>query len=111
MALLRGLAVGLSLRSRMDWALQAGSDGLMMEPSHVGETYDHPLPGRISLMTLIEKLRSLAHELAGEAWDFERRQLAAQADVRRRAARVLMTQADSIQREDAMFEDPRAGFD
>ena len=82
----------------------------MMGLSHVGETYDHPLPGRISLMTRIEKLRSLARELAGEAWDYERRQLAAQAYVRRRAARVLMTQADTIQREDAMFEDPPAEF-
>ena len=59
----------------------------------------------------IAKLRTLARELAGDAWDYERRQLAAQAHVRRRAARVLMTQADTIQREDAMFEDPQAEFD
>lgn len=59
----------------------------------------------------IEELRTLARELAGEAWDYERRQLAAQAHVRRRAAKVLMTQADIIQREDAMFEDPQSGFD
>ena len=51
----------------------------MMGLSHVGETYDHPVPGRISLMTRIEKLRTLARELAGEACDYERRQLAAQA--------------------------------
>ena len=30
-------------------------------------------------MTTIEKLRTLARELAGEAWDYKRRQLAAQA--------------------------------
>ena len=59
----------------------------------------------------IETLRTLARELAGEAWDYERRQLAAQAYVRRRAARILMTQADTIQREDAMFEDPQAESD
>ncbi len=57
-------------------------------------------------MMSIEKLRSLARELAGEAWDYERRQLAAQAHVRRTAAKVLMTQADTIQRDDAIFEDP-----
>jgi len=62
-------------------------------------------------MMSIEKLRSLAREVAGEAWDYERRQLSAQAHVRRRAAEVLMTQIDIIQREDAMFEDPHAEFD
>ena len=62
-------------------------------------------------MMSIQKLRTLARELAGEAWDYERPQLAAQAYVRRRAARALMTQADTIQREDAMFEDPQAEFD
>lgn len=62
-------------------------------------------------MTGIEKLRTLARELAGEAWDYERRQLVAQAYVRRKAATVLMTQADTIQREDAMFDDPQAEFD
>ena len=62
-------------------------------------------------MTTIEKLRALARELAGDAWDYERRQLAAQAHVRREAAKVLMTQADIIRREDAMFEDPQAGFE
>lgn len=56
----------------------------------------------------IEKLRTVARELAGEAWDFERRHLVAQAHVRRKAARVLMAQADLIQREDVMFEDPQA---
>ena len=59
-------------------------------------------------MMSIEKLRTVARELAGEAWDYDRRQLAAQAHVRRKAAKVLMTQADIIQREDAMFEDPQA---
>ena len=62
-------------------------------------------------MMSIEKLRTLSCELAGEAWDYERRQLDAQAYVRRRAAHVLMTQADAIQREDAMFEDAQAEFD
>lgn len=56
-----------------------------------------------------EKLRALARELAGEAWDYERRHLVAQAHVRRRAAKMLVAQADTIQREDAMFEDPQAG--
>lgn len=59
-------------------------------------------------MMSIEKLRALARDLAGEAWDYERRQLAAQAHVRRKAAKVLMTQADTIRREDAMFEVPPA---
>ena len=62
-------------------------------------------------MTTIEKLRTLARELAGEAWDHQRRQLAAQAYVRREAANVLMTQAGLIQSEDAMFGDPEAEFD
>ena len=57
-------------------------------------------------MTSIEKLRNLARELAGEAWDYHRRHLPAQAHVRRLAAKVVMNQADSIQDEDAMFEDP-----
>ena len=60
-------------------------------------------------MTTIEKLRTLARELAGEAWDYERRRLAAQAHVRRQAAKVVMTQAETIQREDEMFEDPPMG--
>lgn len=58
-------------------------------------------------MATIEKLRTLARELAGEARDYERRQLTAQAHVRRKAAKELMTQADSIQREDAMFVVPQ----
>lgn len=62
-------------------------------------------------MTSIRKLRALARELAGEAWEYGRRQLAAQAYVRRKAANVLVTQADTIQREDAMFEDPHVEFD
>ncbi|MDE2782951.1 MAG: hypothetical protein OXK77_08345 [Gemmatimonadota bacterium] len=62
-------------------------------------------------MTTTEKLRSLARDLAGEAWDYERRQLTAQAYVRRQAAKVLMAEADTIQREDAMFQDPQAEFD
>lgn len=45
------------------------------------------------------------------SWDYERRHLAAQAHVRRKAARVLVTQADTIQREDAMFEDPHVDVD
>ena len=62
-------------------------------------------------MTTIEKLRTLARELAGEAWDYERRQLAAQAYVRRKAARAVMNQADTIQREDDFFDEPLAGCD
>ena len=59
-------------------------------------------------MTTIENLRNLARELAGEAWDYERRQLAAQAHVRRQAAKAVMKQADRMQHEDAMFADPQA---
>lgn len=62
-------------------------------------------------MTTIEKLRTLARQLAGEAWDYERRQLVAQAHVRSTAAEALMIQADTIQREDAMFEDPQIECD
>ncbi|MXV96972.1 MAG: hypothetical protein F4Y07_15035 [Gemmatimonadetes bacterium] len=62
-------------------------------------------------MRSIEKLRALARELAGEAWDYGRRHLSAQAYVRRKAADALMTQADTIQREDEMFEDPSAEVD
>ena len=62
-------------------------------------------------MTTIEHLRNLARELAGEAWDYERRQLAAQAYVRRQAAKAVMKQADTIQREDDFFEDPLATCD
>lgn len=57
-------------------------------------------------MTTIERLRALARDLAGEAWDYKRRHLAAQAHVRRKAAKTVMKQADAIQREDAIFEDP-----
>ncbi|MCY3705535.1 MAG: hypothetical protein OXH08_08550 [Gammaproteobacteria bacterium] len=57
-------------------------------------------------MTTIEKLRSLARDLAGEAWDYDRCRLVAQAHVRRKAAKTVMKQADAIQREDAIFEDP-----
>ena len=63
------------------------------------------------MTTTSEKLRTLARELAGEAWDHERRRLAAQAHVRRQAARALMTQADNIQHEDEMFQDPPMGGD
>lgn len=59
-------------------------------------------------MTTIEKLRTLARELAGEAWAYDRRRLPAQAHVCRVAAKAMMDQADSIQDEDAMFEDPPA---
>ena len=37
-------------------------------------------------MTTIEKFRTLACELAGEAWDYDHRHLPAQAYVRRLAA-------------------------
>ena len=62
-------------------------------------------------MTTIEKLHALARELAGAAWDYDRRQLAAQAHVRREAANAVVNQADTIQREDAMFQDPEAKYD
>ena len=52
-----------------------------------------------------------ARKLAGEASDYERRHLAAQAYVRREAARVVMKQADAIHREDAIFEDAPAAQD
>ena len=55
-------------------------------------------------MTTIERLRALARELAGEAWDYDRRRLPAQAHVRRLAASAVMNQADSIRDEDAIFE-------
>ena len=57
-------------------------------------------------MTTIERLRTLARDLAGEAWDYDRRRLAAQAHVRREAATAVMEQADMIEREDAIFEEP-----
>lgn len=60
-------------------------------------------------MTIIEKLRELARELAGEAWDYDRRRLPAQAHVRRRAASAAMRQAEAIQLEDAMFDDAPKG--
>ena len=60
-------------------------------------------------MTTIDKLRALARELAGEAWDHDRRHQPAQAFVRREAAKAVMKQADSIQREDVIFEEPPAG--
>lgn len=56
-------------------------------------------------MTTVDKLRALARELAGEAWDYDRRRLSAQAYVQREAAKAVMKQADSIQREDAIFDD------
>ena len=62
-------------------------------------------------MTTIEKLRALARDLAGEAWDYDRRRLAAQAHVRRKAAKAVMKQADAIQREDGIFEEPSAEYD
>ena len=68
-------------------------------------------PATKPVTTTSEKLRNLASELAGEAWNYERRRLAAQGHVRRQAARALMTQADNIQHEDEMFEDPPMGGD
>ena len=56
-------------------------------------------------MTTTEKLRTLARELAGEAWDYDHRRLPAQAYVRRLTAKAVMDQADSIQRENAIFEE------
>lgn len=60
-------------------------------------------------MTSIQKLRTLARELAGEAWDYDRRHLPAQAYVRQMAAKAVMNQADIIQHEDAIFEDRPVG--
>lgn len=62
-------------------------------------------------MSTVEKLRTLARELAGEAWDYDRRHLSAQAYVRREAAKAVMNQADTIQREDAIFADTPIGND
>ena len=56
-------------------------------------------------MTTAEKLRMLARELAGEAWDYDRQRLAAQAYVRREAATAVMEHADSIEHEDSIFEE------
>lgn len=61
-------------------------------------------------MKTTEKLRTLARELAGEAWDYDRRRLVAQGYVRRKAAKVAMKHADAIEREDAIFEDPPAEY-
>lgn len=81
-----------------------GHDESMMRPSYrPGTTTPNP---EDDLITIIERLRSLARELAGEAWDYDRRQLPAQAHVRREAAKEVMNRADAIQREDAMFNDP-----
>jgi len=46
-------------------------------------------------MTIIEKLRALARELAGEAWDYDHRHLCAHAYVRRLAAKAAIKEADS----------------
>jgi len=62
-------------------------------------------------MTIIERIHNLARELAGEAWEYDRRHLVAQAYVRRKAAKAVMKQADTIQREDAIFEDPPEAYD
>ena len=48
----------------------------------------------------------MARDLAGEAWDYDRRRLAAQAYVRREAAIAVMNLADIIEHEDAIFEEP-----
>ena len=60
-------------------------------------------------MTTIEKLRTLARELAGEAWDYDRRQLAAQARVRRLAAKAVMKQADAIMIAGECLREPAGG--
>lgn len=62
-------------------------------------------------MTTAEKLRAMARELAGEAWDYDRRRLVAQAYVRRKAATAVMNHADRIGHEDAIFEEPGDGLD
>lgn len=84
-----------------------GDDGAMMRELH------RRTPGTPNLvghpMMTIEKLRALAYELDGEALNHDHRHLCAQAYIRRLAAKALMKQADSIQREDAMFADPPVG--
>lgn len=80
-------------------------DRSMMEPWHIRVEPRPPKP-EDRPMTTVEKLRALARELAGEAWDHDRRCLPAQAYVRREAAKAVMKQADRIQREDSIFDDP-----
>ena len=59
------------LRSR--WSERAkDSDGLMMSLSHL---WVEPCPPKEEPPMRIEKLRTLARELAGEACDYERREL------------------------------------
>ena len=80
-----------------------------MRPLHRRVPTNPKPEGHLILMTTIERLRTLARELAGEAWDYERRCLVAQAHVRRVAAKAVLNQADSIQREDSIFEDQPVG--
>lgn len=68
------------------------------------ETDAHPPPGD-SYDDHREAPHTGPRTLAGDAWDYDRRQLVAQAHVRREAAKVVMNQADTIQREDAVFDD------
>lgn len=112
----RGAAAELVLTRHTGWANPAtvllvriservgGADGTMMNAIHFG-TCDHT-NSEGHLMTTIEKLRTLARELAGEAWDYDRQHLVAQAYVRREGAKTVMKQAEIIRREDAIFEDP-----
>lgn len=77
----------------------------MIRPLHLRITYDHPNPEDHRLMTTAERLRTVARDLAGEAWDYDRRRLGAQAHVRREAAMAVMNLADIIEHEDAIFEE------
>ena len=56
-------------------------------------------------MRLVDKLRAPARELAGRSPGLRHRRLPAQAYVRRQVAKAVMKQADSIRREDAIFDD------
>lgn len=77
-----------------------------MRPWHLGVPSIHLKPEGPRCQWPSRSSTNLARELAGEAWDFERRHLVAQAYVRREAARAVMEQANVIQREDAVFEEP-----
>ena len=83
-----------------------GDDGSMIRPLHLRITCDYLNPEGHHPMTTAERLRTLARDLAGEAWDYDRRRLAAQAYVRREAAIAVMNRADIIEHEDAIFEEP-----
>ena len=63
-------------------------------------------PRRPAGTKTIDKLRTLARELAGDAWGHHRRRLSAQIDVRRVAGLAVMNETDAIQSEDTILEEP-----